>query len=161
MKQIHQIIRDCRIGKRTKIWSFVNLYECTIGDDCMIGAFVEVQQGATIGDKVRIQSHTFICDGVTIEDEVFIGHGVMFINETYPRVTTTEGRIILYHERKLTKTRIGRRASIGSNATILGGISIGENAIVGAGAIVTKNVPKNTIVIGNPARVIKEVPDKI
>lgn len=150
-KQLQRII-NCRIGKNTKVWNFVNLYGCRIGSDCLIGTFVEIQQGVTIGDRVRIQSHTFICEGVTIKDDVFVGHHVVFINDKYPRSNSSATR-----SWKLLSTRILKGASIGSNVTILGGITIGQGALVGAGSVVTKNVAKDAIVVGNPARVIGAV----
>ena len=152
----YQLIKNCTIGKNTTIYSFVNLYDCVIGDDCKIGTFVEIQKGAVIGNKVKIQSHTFICEGVMIEDEAFIGHGVMFINDKYPRSTNQTGKLQKSNDWKLLQTRVCKRASIGSNATILGGITIGENAMVGAGSVVTKNVLPNTVVAGNPAKIIGE-----
>lgn len=142
---LKQNIRDCKIGKFTKIWDFVNLYECEIGDNCMIGNFVEIQKGAKIGNDCRIQSHSFICDLVTIEDNVFIGHGVMFINDKYPPSGDSE---------KWESTLIKKNVSIGSNATILP-VTIGENSVIGAGAVVTRDVPSNVVVAGNPARIIK------
>ncbi len=152
-----QIIKKCKIGKKTKIWNFVNLYGCTIGDDCMIGTFVEITEGAVIGNKVRVQSHSFICGGVIIEDEVFIGHHVVFINDKHPRATNKDGTIKKLGDWKLIKTIVKQRASIGSNTTILGGITIGKNAVIGAGAVVTKDVPDNAVVVGNPAKIIKYV----
>lgn len=145
---MNQIIKDCKIGKNTKVWSFVNLYGCEIGDNCMIGAFVEIQKGVKIGNNVRVQSHAFICEGVTIEDNVFIGHGVMFTNVKHPSMRT-------YPNKPILKTLVKEGAIIGSNATILP-VTIGKNAVIGAGAVVTKNVPANTIVAGNPARAIKK-----
>ena len=135
----------------------VNLYGCIIGDETIIGPFVEIQRGVTIGARCKISSHTFICEGVTIEDEAFIGHGVMFINDTYPRATTVEGELKNADDWKLAETHIKRRASIGSNATILGDVTIGENAIIGAGAVVTQDVPGGAIVAGVPAHVIGNV----
>lgn len=132
----------------------VNLYGCSIGAESKIGAFVEIQKGASIGKRCKISSHTFICEGVTIEDEVFIGHGVMFTNDLYPRATTPDGGLQTEADWKVIETRVCRRASIGSNATILAGITIGENAMIGAGAVVTRNVPANAIVAGVPARVV-------
>lgn len=145
--KLYQSIVNVNVGKRTKLWRYVNLYGCTIGDDCMIGTYVEIQSGVTVGNKVLIQSHTFVCEGVTIEDEVFIGHGVMFINDKYPHAIG---------DWKLLKTVIKKGASIGSNATILGGITIGEGALVGAGSVVTKDVPAYTVVAGNPAKFLKK-----
>jgi len=151
---IYQAIKNCKIGKNTKIYPFVNLYDCKIGNDCIIGTFVEIQKGVTIGNKVKVQSHSFICEGVSIKDEVFIGHGVVFVNDKYPHSVNFSGKLQKKEDWKLLRTRICIGASIGSNATILGGITIGENAIIGAGSFVTKNVKKNTIVVGNPAREI-------
>ncbi len=143
-------IRDVKVGKGVKIYDFVNLYECEIGDDTQIGTFVEIQKGVKIGKKCRIQSHTFICEGVTIEDEVFIGHGVMFINDKKPLIKTT-----LKKTWTLEPVVVKKGAAIGTGAIILGGITIGEGALVGAGAVVTKDVQPQTTVIGNPARVYK------
>ncbi len=153
----YQVIIDCTIGKRTKLWRFINLYGCTIGDDCMIGGFVEIQNGAVLGNKVRVQSHSFICDGVTIEDDVFIGHHVVFINDNFPRATNSQGNPISSSDWKLLPVRVKRGASIGSNSTILGGVTIGERAMVGAGSVVTKDVPDGVIVAGNPAKPIGSV----
>ncbi len=140
-----QLIRDCTIGEGTKIWNFVNLYGCTIGRDSMVGAFVEIQEGVTIGDRTRVQSHTFVCDMVSIGNDVFVGHGVMFINDTMPPQP----------DRSVWRgTTIEDGASIGSNATLLP-VRIGKNAVVGAGAVVTKDVPAGAIVAGNPARVLR------
>jgi len=157
-----RISADVRLGQNVKIFAFVNLYGCEIGDESKIGAFVEIQKGARIGKRVKISSHTFICEGVTIEDEVFVGHGVMFINDRYPRSTTEVGASQTEADWKLEQTWVKRRASIGSNATILCGVVIGENAIVGAGSVVTHDVPDYAVVAGNPARLLriigKEVP---
>ena len=150
-----QVIDNCDIGKDTKVCNFVNLYGCKIGKNCMIGSFVEIQSGVVIGDKVKVQSHSFLCEGVAIENEVFIGHHVVFINDKYPRSVNKKGLLIGYGEWNLMKTTIGKRASIGSNSTILGGVTVGENSIVGAGSVVTKDVPKNATVVGNPARITK------
>jgi UDP-2-acetamido-3-amino-2,3-dideoxy-glucuronate N-acetyltransferase len=149
---LYQTVINCTIGKRTKLWRYINLYGCTIGDDCLIGTFVEIQSGVIIGNKVRVQSHSFICDGVTIEDNVFIGHHVVFINDKYPRATNANGDPITTADWKLLPIRVKKGASIGSNVTILGGITIGENAIVGAGSVVTHTVPDNVTVFGNPAK---------
>lgn len=138
----------------------VNLYGCTIGDESTIGPFIEIQNDVTIGARCKISSHTFICQGVTIEDEAFIGHGVMFINDKYPRATTEDGQLKSGADWDLQRTLVGARASIGSNATIMGGVTIGENAIVGAGAVVTRDVPPNTIVAGVPARSLGAVKEE-
>lgn len=152
-----RIAPDVKLGRDVKIYAFVNLYGCEIGDESKIGTFVEIQKGARIGKRVKISSHTFICEGVTIEDEVFIGHGVMFINDKYPRSTTPNGNLQTESDWTLIPTLVKRRASIGSNATILCGITIGEGAIVGAGSVVTKDVPPFTIVAGNPARILRKI----
>jgi len=152
-----QYIVNCKIGQRTVVRPFVNLYGCIIGSDCMIGTFVEIQRGAAIGNKVRVQSHSFICDGVTIEDDVFIGHHVVFINDNNPKATNKKGNPITTADWKLSPVRVKKGASIGSNATILGGITIGKNALVGAGSVVTKNVADNAIVVGNPAHLLRKV----
>lgn len=152
-----RISPDVRLGRDVKIYAFVNLYGCEIGDESKIGTFVEIQKGAKIGKRVKVSSHSFICEGVTIEDEVFIGHGVMFINDRYPRATTEEGETQSEADWKLEQTLVKRRASIGSNATILCGVTIGENAVVGAGSVVTKDVPDRTVVAGNPARVLRRL----
>jgi len=143
-----------RLGKDTKIHGFVNLYGCQIGDETGIGAFVEIQKNAVVGARCKISSHTFICEGVTIEDEVFIGHGVVFINDMDPRATT-DGRPQTDSDWKLVHTRVCRRASIGSGAVILGNVTVGEDALVGAGAVVTRDVKPGTVVAGNPARFIR------
>lgn len=150
------IAPDVRLGERVTIYAFVNLYGCTIGNDCKIGTFVEIQRGVTIGNQVKISSHSFICGGVTIEDNVFIGHGVMFINDRYPHATVN-GRLQTADDWQLIPTHIKQGVSIGSNATILCGVTIGEGAMVGAGSVVTKDVPPYTVVAGNPARVIRHV----
>lgn len=153
------ISKDVKLGKNVKIYhkELVNLYGCSIGNDTKIGAFVEVQANAIIGSRCKISSHTFVCEGVTIEDEAFIGHGVMFINDIYPRSTNEDGIMQTGDDWKLKKTLVKHRASVCSNATILGGVTIGENAMVGAGAVVTHDVPDYAIVAGVPAMVINDV----
>lgn len=145
------------LGQNVLLNDFINLYGCKIDDGTKIGPFVEVQKNAFIGKRCKIQSHTFICEGVTIEDEVFVGHGVMFINDRYPRSTADSGDLQSEADWTVVPTLIKRRASIGSNATILCGVTVGEEAIVGAGSVVTKDVPPRTIVAGNPARVIRKI----
>lgn len=154
-----KIAPDVKLGKDVKIYDFVNLYGCEIGDNTKIGTFVEIQKGAKIGRNCKISSHTFICEGVTIEDNVFVGHNVTFINDTYPRATTESGYLQTEEDWAVESILVKRGASIGSSATILPNITIGENAIIGAGSVVTKDVPPNTIVAGNPARVIRTVDD--
>ena len=150
-----RIAPDVKLGRNVSIHCFVNLYGCSIGDDSRIGSFVEIQKNATIGARCKVSSHTFVCEGVTIEDEVFVGHGVMFINDLDPRATTA-GKPQSESDWKVIPTRVKRGASIGSNATILAGVSIGEGSLVGAGAVVTKDVPPGVIVAGNPARIVRE-----
>jgi acetyltransferase-like isoleucine patch superfamily enzyme len=150
-----RIAPDVKLGEDVKVYAFVNLYGCEIGEGSKIGTFVEIQKGSTIGKRVKISSHTFICEGVTIEDEVFIGHGVMFINDKYPRATTGSGSLQTEADWVCTPTVIKRRASIGSNATILCGVTIGEDALVGAGSVVTRDVPAGAVVAGNPARPVQ------
>ena len=152
----NRIAPDVKVGKDVKISAFVNLYGCTIGDETKIGPFVEVQKNAFIGKRCKIQSHTFVCEGVTIEDEVMVGHGVMFINDRDPWAVNPDGSLKTEADWECIPTLIRKRASIGSNATILCGITIGVGALVGAGAVVTKDVPPNTIVAGNPAQVLKK-----
>lgn len=151
------IAPDVKLGHGVRIYGFANLYGCEIGDETKIGTFVEIQKGVKIGKRCKISSHTFICEGVTIEDEVFVGHGVTFINDLYPRATTDEGVAQTEADWKCIPTLIKRRAAIGSGATLLCGITIGEGAIIGAGSMVTKDVPPRTIVAGNPARVVKTI----
>src|SRR5262244_859358 len=151
------ISADVKLGKDVKLSKFINLYGCEIGDETKIGAFVEVQKNATIGKHCKISSHTFICEGVIIEDNVFVGHGVTFINDSYPRATTASGQLQTEADWKVERTLVKRGASIGSGATILSSVSIGENAIVGAGSVVTKDVPSNVIVAGNPAKILRHI----
>jgi acetyltransferase-like isoleucine patch superfamily enzyme len=150
------IAADVKLGEGVAIYNFVNLYGCEIGDGTRIGTFVEIQKGARVGRRCKIQSHTFICEGVTIEDEVFIGHGVNFINDKYPRATRADGTLQSEADWKLVPTRVRRGASIGTGAIIMAGVEIGERAVVGAGAVVTKDVPADTIVAGNPARILRK-----
>ena len=149
------IAPDVKLGQNVKFSKFINLYGCTIGDNVKIGACVEIQKNAFIGNNCKISSHTFICEGVTIEDNVFVGHSVAFINDTYPRATS-DGQLQTESDWKVEKTLVKKGASIGSGATILSKVTIGENAIVGAGSVVTKDVPANTIVAGNPARPLRK-----
>jgi UDP-2-acetamido-3-amino-2,3-dideoxy-glucuronate N-acetyltransferase len=151
-----RIAPDVKWGKDVRVYAFVNLYGCEIGDESKIGTFVEIQKGATIGRRVKVSSHTFICEGVTIEDEVFIGHGVMFINDKYPRATTAGGQLQTSADWVCVPTLVKRGASIGSNATIMCGVTIGERAMVGAGSVVTRDVPDGAVVAGAPARILEE-----
>ncbi len=154
------IAPDVKLGKNVKIFDFVNLYNCEIGDNTKIATFVEIQKGVKIGKNCKISSHSFICEGVTIEDNVFIGHNVTFINDIYPRAIASNGKLQTEKDWTCIPTLVKKGASIGSSATLLCGITIGENAIVGAGSVVTKDVPSNTIVAGNPARVLRKIEDK-
>jgi acetyltransferase-like isoleucine patch superfamily enzyme len=156
------IAESVTLGENVKIFhpNLVNLYGCVIGDDCKIGAFVEIQGGVRVGKRCKISSHSFVCEGVTLEDEVFVGHGVMFTNDIYPRSTTPDGAMKGGDDWQLVTTLVKKRAGIGSNATILAGITIGENAIIGAGAVVTKDVPDFAIVAGVPAKVMGDVREK-
>jgi acetyltransferase-like isoleucine patch superfamily enzyme len=149
------IAPDVKLGQNVKLSKFINLYGCEIGDNTKIGAFVEVQKNAKIGRNCKISSHTFICEGVTIEDDVFIGHGVTFINDLYPRATASGGTLQTEDDWKVAPTLIQRGASIGSGATILANLTVGENAMVGAGSVVTRSVPPNAVVAGNPARILR------
>lgn len=154
----YQIIADdVKLGRNVRIFNFVNLYGCVIGDNTKIGSFVEIQKNARIGANCKISSHTFICEGVTIEDEVFVGHNVTFINDKYPRATTSAGQLQTEDDWNVQPTLVKKGASIGSGATILSNVLIGEEAIVGAGSVVTKNVPPRTIVAGNPAKIIRKL----
>lgn len=158
MSDKRNIAPDVKVGQNVKIFDFTNLYGCEIGDNTKIGTFVEIQKNAKVGRNCKISSHTFICEGVTIEDDVFVGHGVMFINDLYPRATAVGGGLQTESDWSVSPTLVQKGASLGSGATILGNVVIGENAIVGAGSVVTKNVPAATIVAGNPARVLRKVP---
>ena len=151
------IAPDVKLGRDVKIYDFVNLYGCEIGDESRIGTFVEIQKGAKIGRRVKVSSHTFICEGVTIEDNVFVGHNVTFTNDLYPRATTASGGLQTDADWKVVPTLVRRGASIGSGATILCGVEIGEGAIVGAGSVVTKDVPAGMIVAGNPAKTLRPI----
>jgi acetyltransferase-like isoleucine patch superfamily enzyme len=151
------IAPDVKLGENVKIYRFVNLYGCTIGDETKIGAFVEIQKNAVIGKRCKISSHTFICEGVTIEDEVCIGHNVTFINDKYPRATNEKGQLKNDEDWQVETILVKKGASIGSSATLLGNITVGEKAIVGAGSLVTRDVPPNTVVAGNPARILRRI----
>jgi acetyltransferase-like isoleucine patch superfamily enzyme len=153
------IAPDVKLGSGVKLSKFVNLYGCTIGDNTKIGAFVEIQRNATVGRNCKISSHTFICEGVTIEENVFVGHGVTFINDRYPRATTATGELQTEADWTVVPTLVRRGASIGSGATILADVTIGENALVGAGSVVTRDVPPNAVVVGNPARLRRRIGD--
>ena len=152
------IAPDVRLGNGVRLSNFINLYGCEVGDDTKIGAFVEIQKNAKIGKNCKISSHTFICEGVSIEDNVFVGHGVTFINDSYPRATTPGGELQIEKDWKVEPTLVKKGASIGSGATILANITIGENALIGAGSVVTHDVPANAIVAGCPARLLRSIP---
>ena len=157
MREFCRIAPDVKLGQNVSIHAFVNLYGCSIGEGSRVGAFVEIQKNASIGKNVKVSSHTFICEGVTIEDDVFVGHNVSFINDKYPRATTDGGTPQTEADWSVIKTVVKRGASIGTSSTILCGITIGENAVVGAGSVVTHDVPANAIVAGNPARMMRKV----
>jgi UDP-2-acetamido-3-amino-2,3-dideoxy-glucuronate N-acetyltransferase len=157
---LRKIAPDVKLGEGVRIFDFVNLYGCEIGDHTKIGTFVEIQKGARVGRNCKISSHTFICEGVTIEDEVFVGHNVTFINDMYPRATAAGGGLQTEADWVCVPTLVKKGASIGSSATLLAGITVGERAIVGAGAVVTKDVPPDTIVAGNPARIMRKVDEE-
>lgn len=152
-----QSLNNVKLGEGVKIFKFVNAYGCSIDDNSKIGTFVEIQKGASIGKNCKISSHTFICEGVHIEDNCFVGHGVMFTNDLFPRATNSDGSQQSDEDWTLVETFVKKGASIGSNATILCGITIGENALIGAGAVVVKDVPANSVFVGNPAREVKKV----
>lgn len=151
------IADDVKLGENVKLSKFINLYGCAIGDNTKIGAFVEIQKNATVGKNCKISSHTFICEGVTIEDDVFVGHNVAFINDSYPRATSAEGTLQTEADWKVEPTLVKRGASIGSGCTILANVTIGEHSIVGAGSVVTRDVPPHAIVAGNPAKVFRRI----
>ena len=157
MSEFLSIAPDVKLGREVKLSKFINLYGCEIGDETKVGAFVEVQKNAKIGRRCKISSHTFICEGVTIEDNVFIGHSVTFINDSYPRAANSDGALQTEADWKVETTLVKRGASIGSGSTILSKVTIGENAIVGAGSVVTKDVPAHVIVAGNPAKLLRRL----
>ncbi len=161
MSADNAISEDVKLGANVRLSNFINLYGCEVGDDTKIGAFVEIQKNAVIGKRCKISSHTFICEGVVIEDNVFIGHGVTFTNDMYPRAIARDGSLQTEAHWKVERTVIRKGASLGSGATILCNLSIGENAIVGAGSVVTKDVPANAIVAGNPARILRYIDQKV
>src|SRR5271170_3531348 len=148
---------DVKLGKDVRLSKFINLYGCEVGDGTKIGAFVEIQKNAKVGKNCKISSHTFVCEGVVIEDEVFVGHNVAFINDSYPRATAADGQLQTEQDWKVEQTLVKKRASIGSGSTILSKVTIGENALVGAGSVVTKDVPANAVVAGNPARILRYI----
>ena len=157
MELYQRIAPDVKIGKDVKIFAYVNLYGCEIGDNSKIGTFVEIQKNAKIGKNVKVSSHTFICEGVTIEDNVFVGHNVSFINDKYPRSTTGDGNLQTESDWKVVPTVVRRGVSIGTSTTVLCGVTIGENSIVGAGSVVTKDIPPNVIAAGVPARILRKL----
>ena len=151
---LRQIAGDVRLGRNVRIYNFTNLYGCEIGNDVKIGTFVEIQKGVKIGNRCKISSHTFICEGVTLEDEVFVGHHVVFTNDRYPRATNGDGHLQTEADWECVRTLVKRGASIGSGAILLCGLTVGENALIGAGSVVTRDVPPNAVVAGNPARML-------
>jgi UDP-2-acetamido-3-amino-2,3-dideoxy-glucuronate N-acetyltransferase len=153
------IADNVKLGKGVRIFAFTNLYGCELGDDVKVGTFVEIQKGSKIGNRCKISSHSFLCEGVTLEDEVFIGHGVMFTNDLLPRATSGDGKLQTEADWTCVPTLVKRGASIGSNATLLCGITVGERAVVGAGSVVTKDVPPRAVVAGNPAKVLRYLPE--
>jgi acetyltransferase-like isoleucine patch superfamily enzyme len=157
MNEFVCIAPDVKLGKDVRLSKFINMYGCEIGDNTKIGAFVEIQKNAKVGKNCKISSHTFVCEGVLIEDEVFIGHNVAFINDSYPRATAAGGQLQTEADWKVEPTLVKKRASIGSGSTILSKVTIGENALVGAGSVVTKDVPANAVVAGNPARILRYI----
>ena len=156
VQDYQRIAPDVKLGYGVKLFAFVNLYGCEIGDETKIGTFVEIQKGAKVGPRCKISSHTFICEGVTLESEVFVGHGVTFINDRIPRATAADGQLQSEEDWDCQTTLVKRGASIGSGATLLGGITVGDNAVIGAGSVVTKDVPPDTTVVGNPARLLSK-----
>ena len=160
MSEYCSVAPDVKLGKGVKLSKFINLYGCEIGEETKVGAFVEIQKNAKVGRRCKISSHTFICEGVTIEDNVFVGHGVTFVNDSYPRSTTSGGELQTEKDWKVETTLVKRGASIGSGSTVLANLVIGENAIVGAGSVVTKDVPPNAIVVGNPAKVRRYITEE-
>ena len=160
MNEFCSIAPDVKLGKGVELSKFINLYGCEIGDETKIGAFVEIQKNANVGRRCKISSHAFICEGVTIEDHVFVGHGVIFVNDLYPRATTSQGELQTESDWRSETTVIKRGASIGSGATILSKVVVGEHSIVGAGSVVTRDVPPNVIVAGNPARILRSIASK-
>ena len=157
MNPCNCIADDVKLGKNVRLSRFINLYGCEVGDETKIGAFVEIQKNAIIGRRCKISSHTFVCEGVTIEDNVFVGHGVTFINDSYPRATKDDGELQTEKDWRVERTVVKRGASIGSGSTILSNLVIGENSIVGAGSVVTRDVPPNSIVAGNPAKILRSI----
>jgi acetyltransferase-like isoleucine patch superfamily enzyme len=157
MNPCNCIADDVKLGKNVRLSRFINLYGCEVGDETKIGAFVEIQKNAIVGRRCKISSHTFVCEGVTIEDNVFVGHGVTFINDPYPRATKDDGELQTEKDWSVERTVVKRGASIGSGSTILSNLVIGENSIVGAGSMVTRDVPPNSIVAGNPAKILRSI----